>query len=89
MNRLTRHPLATLLLALLPVLNAAASAPSPSPTDKIDRHALVSRHNVVLTMPDRLGALHKIMAGETPVPSPAKIEFRVADEATIRKRRGF
>ena len=38
---------------------------------------------------DRLGALHKIMAGETPVPSPAKIEFRVADEATIRKRRGF
>ena len=31
----------------------AADAPSPAPTEKIDRHALVSRHNVVLTTVDK------------------------------------
>ena len=47
---------AALLLASLPILHAA-DAPTSTSTDKIDRHALVTRHNVVLTTPDRQGAL--------------------------------
>ena len=37
----------------------------------------------------RLAALNHILAGEVPAPRPAKIEYRVVDEATIRKHRGF
>jgi len=47
MNRTTLLALAALLQVSLPVLRAA-DAPPASPTEKIDRHALVTRHNVVL-----------------------------------------
>ena len=38
---------------------------------------------------DRLVALNKIIAGELPVPVPAKIQYHKIDEATLRKHRGF
>ena len=38
---------------------------------------------------DRLAALNKIIAGELPVPVPAKIQYHKMDEAVLRKRRGF
>ena len=47
MQRTTSLTLAALLQVSLPTL-LAADAPPASPAEKIDRHALVTRHNVVL-----------------------------------------
>jgi len=38
---------------------------------------------------DRLAALNKILAGDLPVPVPAKIHCHTTDAATLRHRRGF